>query len=239
MSDEEEPKLRRVTFGKVILILITAFLIVKIVMLPFPWTVASLRTENPGLTAMMKERIRQAELTDEAYKIRDVYVPLSRISDSFVHAVIVGEDGTFFEHHGVDWYEVRQSLEKNWDEKKIVRGSSTITMQLAKNLWFSTSRDPLTKLNEIVAAYMLECCLTKDRILELYLNEIEFGRGVFGVEAASRAYFGKPASQLSRDEAAKLVAIIPSPIRHSPNSDSKFVSRRFTMILIRMEARGW
>jgi len=239
MNGEATLKSGRATFGKVILVLLAAFLIVEAAMLPFPWTVASLRTGNPGSTAIMRERMKQAETGHEAYRIHRVYVPLSRISDYFVHAVIVGEDGTFFEHHGVDWYEVRQSLEKNWEEKKIVRGSSTITMQLAKNLWFSTGRDPLTKLNEIIAAYMLEHYLAKDRILELYLNEIEFGRGVFGVEAASRAYFGKPASQLSRDEAARLVAIIPSPIKHSPNSDSKFVSQRFSTILIRMEARGW
>ncbi len=239
MSGEIEPKRSKVTFIRVILVVVAVFLTIEIVMLPFPWTVVSLRTGNPGLTALMKQRMRQAQTKHESYRIRCAYVPLSKISDSMVHAVIVGEDGTFFEHNGVDWYEVQQSLEKNWEEKKIVRGSSTITMQLAKNLWFSTSRDPLTKLNEIIAAYMLEYYLTKNRILELYLNKIEFGRGLFGIEAASREYFGKPASQLTRDEAARLVAIIPSPIKHLPNSDSRFVSLRVGMILIRMEARGW
>lgn len=239
MSDDVKPRPRRITFGRVTLVLVAAFLVVEIVMLPFPWTVAALRKSNPETTALMRQRIREAKTIEEPYKIRRLYVPLSKISDSVIHAVIVGEDGTFFEHDGVDWYEVQQSIQKNWEEKKIVRGSSTITMQLAKNLWFSTSRDPLTKMNEIIAAYMLEYYLTKNRILELYLNDIEFGRGVFGVEASSRIYFGKPASQLSRDEAAKLVAIIPSPIKHSPNSDSKFVSLRLGMILLRMEARGW
>ena len=156
-----------------------------------------------------------------------------------VHSVIVEEDGTYYEHNGVDWYEVQQSLEENWKEKKIVRGLSTITMQLAKNLWFSTSRDPLTKLNEIISAYMLEHYLSKDRILELYLNYIEFGKGIFGVEAASETYFKVPASQLSRSQAARLSAIIPSPIRHAPDSTSRFVSFRANVILIRMEARGW
>jgi monofunctional biosynthetic peptidoglycan transglycosylase len=228
-----------VTIKKVTVTLVAAFFIAEIVMLPFPWTVARLRMENPRTTALMKQRIMQARAKHEPYRIRHAFVPLSEISNSVVHAVIVGEDGTFYEHNGVDWYEVQQSLKKNWEEKKIVRGSSTITMQLAKNLWFSTSRDPLTKLNEIVAAYMLEHYLTKDRILELYLNEIEFGREIFGVEEASRMYFGKPVSQLSRDDAAKLVAIIPSPIKHTPNSESRFVSMRLSMILLRMEARGW
>ncbi len=230
---------RKLTFGKVFLGLLLAFLLVEVLMLPFPWTVASLRTTNPELTAVMRERMRQAKGNHESYRIRRTYVPLSRISEAMIHAVIVGEDGTFYEHHGVDWYEVQQSLEEDWEAKKIVRGSSTITMQLAKNLWLSTSRDPLTKLNEVIAAYMLEHYLTKNRILELYLNEIEFGRGIFGAEAASRTYFGKPASQLSREEAARLVAIIPSPIRHSPASSSRFVSLKLNLILIRMEARGW
>jgi len=227
------------TFGRVIPVILVVFLIIEIVMLPLPWTVAGLRTENPGLTALMKQRITQAKSRHEFYKIKYAYVPLSRISSSMIHAAVVGEDGTFFEHNGVDWHEVGQSLQKNWEEKKIVRGSSTITMQLAKNLWFSTSRDPLTKVNEIIAAYMLEYYLTKDRIVELYLNEIEFGRGIFGVEAASRIDFNVPASQLSRDQAARLSAVIPSPIKHTPDSTGKFVLSRTDVILARMDARGW
>lgn len=230
---------RKHTIRKVVLGLALLFVVIEAVMLPFPWTVARLRTYNPGLTAVMKERIRQARAREERYKIVKAFVPLSRISPSMVHAVIVGEDGTFYENDGVDWYEVQQSFKKDWKDKKIVRGSSTITMQLAKNLWFSTSRDPLTKLNEVISAFMLDHYLTKNRILELYLNYIEFGRGIFGVEAASRTYFGESASQLTREQAARLEAIVPSPIRHSPNSQSRFVSFRSNIILIRMEARGW
>lgn len=239
MSDEIRPKRRWGTVRRVILFVLAAFVIVEIIALPSPWTVASLRSKNPGLTAFMRQRIREARSKHKPYTIRQVYVPLSRISSSMMHAVVVGEDGTFFEHKGVDWYEVQQSLMENWREKKIVRGSSTITMQLAKNLWFSTSRDPLTKLNEIIAAYMLEYYLTKDRILELYLNEIEFGNGIFGVEAASRIHFNVSASQLTREQAARLSAIIPSPIRHVPDSTGPFVSYRTDIIMTRMEARGW
>ncbi len=215
------------------------FLFVEIVLLPFPWTVAGLRTHNPDVTAVMKERISQARSKHVAYNIIRTYVPLSRISPAVVHAVVVGEDGTFYENDGVDWYEVQQSFEKDWKDKRIVRGSSTITMQLAKNLWFSTSRDPLTKLNEVLAAFMLNHYLTKNRIMELYLNYIEFGRGIFGVEAASRIYFNESASQLTREQAARLEAIVPNPLRYSPYSSSRFVSFRTSIILTRMEARGW
>ncbi len=230
----EKHRLRRAFLG-----FLTVFLIVEIVMLPFPWTVARLGIHNPDLTAVMKERIRAAKSKHERYRISRIYVPLSKISHSVVHAVIVSEDGTFYENDGVDWYEVKESFLTDWKDMRIVRGSSTITMQLAKNLWFSTSRDPLTKLNEVISAYMLNYFLTKNRILELYLNYIEFGRGIFGIEAASRAYFDEPASQLSREQAARLAAIIPSPITHSPDSDSRFVSFRTNIILIRMRARGW
>ncbi len=208
-------------------------------MLPFPWSVTSLRTKNPYQTAIMKERIRQARRDHKPYSIKQIFVPLSRISPDMIHAVIVGEDGTFYENSGVDWYEMKESFKANWDAGKIIRGSSTITMQLAKNLWFSTSRDPLTKLNEIICAFMLDHYLSKNRILELYLNYIEFGRGIFGVEAASRTYFKKSAANLSRVEAARLAAIIPSPLRHSPNSSSRFVMFRTGIILTRMDARGW
>ena len=129
-------RLIRRRLWQAILGIVFAFLLIEVIMLPFPWTVAALRTHNPGLTALMKERIREAKAKHQRYIISNVYVPLSRISPSIVHAVIVGEDGTFYQNDGVDWYEVQQSFEKDWKEKKIVRGSSTITMQLAKNLWF-------------------------------------------------------------------------------------------------------
>lgn len=230
---------RKLPVGKILLVLFLAFLTLEVIMLPFPWTVAKLRTENPRLTSLMKERIAEAKGNQRRYVVHRAYVPLSRISEDMVHAVIVGEDGTFYENNGVDWYEVQQSFKTDLDAMKIIRGSSTITMQLAKNLWFSTSRDPLTKLNEVLSAYMLDHYLPKSRVMELYLNYIEFGRGIFGVEAASELYYGKPASALTRDQASRLAAIIPSPLRHAPNSDSRFVSFRTSVILERMQARGW
>ncbi len=239
MSETTRPRQRKITIGRIVAGLIALFVLVELVMLPFPWTVARLRTQNPGQTSLMKERIREAVAKKQRLTIRVSYVPLSRVPASFVHAVIVGEDGTFYENDGIDWYEVKESFRTDFDAMKIIRGSSTITMQLAKNLWFSTSRDPLTKLNEMISAYLLNHYLSKNRIMELYVNYIEFGRGIFGVDAASRIYYGEPASAMTRDQAARLAAIIPSPLKHSPNSSSRFVSFRTDIILERMQARGW
>lgn len=239
MSDKTGPHRRRLPVGRIFLVLFLAFLVIELIMLPFPWSVAKLRRENPKITSLMRERIREAESKHERYIVHRSYVPLSMISSALVHAVIVGEDGTFYQNDGVDWYEVEQSFEADLNAMKVVRGSSTISMQLAKNLWFSTSRDPLTKLNEMISAYMLNYYLSKRRILDLYLNYIEFGRGIFGAEAASDYYFNEPASALTREQAARLEAIVPDPLRFSPNSHSRFVSFRTAVILERMSARGW
>ena len=156
-----------------------------------------------------------------------------------VHAVIVSEDGTFYENGGVDWYEVEESIEKNLEEGKAARGASTISQQLAKNLFLSTSKDPLRKLKELVITLRMERMLSKERILEIYLNVIEWGNGVFGAEAAAKKYFGKSASAITREEAARLAAVIPSPLRHQPNQPSQYVERRASLILERMTARGY
>jgi monofunctional biosynthetic peptidoglycan transglycosylase len=198
--------------------------------------ILALRTENPRLTALMLERLDES---GGRLHILQTWVPLSRISQHLINGVVISEDGTFFEHGGVDWYEVRESLERNLEEERVVRGSSTITMQLAKNLFLSTSRDPLRKLKELVIALRIEKQLSKRRILEIYLNLIEWGDGIFGAEAASKAYFGKPAQYLTREEAARMAAVIPSPIRHRPDSNNRYVVRRSEIILNRMSARGW
>lgn len=239
MKRKVKRRRRWIWIGRIVVVLFIAFAAVEIDILPFPWEVAKLKTVNPGMTSLMKERMKQAKAKHEWYIIHEAYIPLSMISKSLVHAVIVGEDGTFYRNDGVDWHEVKQSLKADIEAMKIVRGSSTISMQLAKNLWFTTSRDPLTKFNEVISAYMLNFYLSKYRIMELYLNYIEFGRGIFGVQAASEYYFNKPASELTRLEAAKLEAIVPDPLHFSPNSDSKFVTLRTADILRGMKARGW
>jgi monofunctional biosynthetic peptidoglycan transglycosylase len=224
---------------------ITVMLIVVIVTaieylsLPSKDEIVRLRRANPRLTALMEQR--KEESLDKGKKItfRQQWIPLSQMSDNIKHAVIVSEDGTFYVHEGIDWYEVKESIKKDIQKGKFVRGASTITQQLAKNLFLSTSKDPIRKLKEIIIATMLEDELSKARILELYLNIIEWGEGIFGVEAASLTFFGKHASELTREDAARLAAVLPSPLRHKPNLDSRYVRYRKNIILARLEARGW
>ena len=194
---------------------------------------------NPYRTALMKQREREASEAGKPFHEQQQWVPLNRISPHLVHAVIVSEDGTFYENGGVDWYEVEESIEKNLEEGKASRGASTISQQLAKNLFLSTSKDPLRKLKELVITLRMERVLSKERILEIYLNVIEWGNGVFGAEAAAKKYFGKSASTITREEAARLAAVIPSPLRHQPNQPSQYVERRASLILERMAARGY
>lgn len=221
---------------KTVCILVGLFLLYQLLTLPY-FSIAKLRTQNPVETALMEQRMQEAEQGGKTLRIAQRWVPLTRISRNLIDAVIVAEDGTFYTHGGVDWFEVKESIEKNIDERRAARGASTITQQLAKNLYLSTSKDPVRKLRELAITLLLEHELTKDRILEIYLNVIEWGRGVFGVEAAAQTYFGKPASALTLEEATRLAAIIPSPLRHRPTDDSRYVMRRKSIVLRRMEAR--
>lgn len=199
----------------------------------------SLRKSNPTRTALMYQRVEEAEELEKNFSIEQRWIPLSKMSKHLIHAVIVSEDGTFYEHEGVDWYELEESLMKNIERGKAARGGSTISQQLAKNLYLSTSKNPLRKFKELIITLRMERVLSKRRILEIYLNVIEWGNGVFGAEAAAKKYFGKSASQLTREEAAKMASVIPSPRRHKPNESSRYVERRSSIILSRMAARGY
>jgi monofunctional biosynthetic peptidoglycan transglycosylase len=221
---------------KTLLLLLLAYILVELATIP--WIgIGALRTANPTETALMRQR--KAEAADEAkpYRVTQRWIPLKRIPAHVVQAVIVAEDGTFYSHGGFDWYEVQESIEKNIKQRRAARGGSTITQQLAKNLYLSTSKDPVRKAKEAVITLLLEGSLSKSRILEIYLNCIEWGRGIFGIEAASLAYFGKSASALTLEEGARLAAVIPSPLRHRPDADSRYVLRRKQIVLNRMAAR--
>lgn len=223
---------------KTAFLLLGAVILFEIVTLPY-YGIYRLKTENPAETALMRQRLREAEDEGKPLKITQRWIPLARVPRHVINAIIVAEDGTFYEHGGIDWFEVQESFEKNLEEGRPARGASTITQQLAKNLFLSTSKDPVRKLKEVVITVMMEKMLTKQRILELYLNIIEWGRGIFGIETAARVYFGKSASGLTIDEAARLAAVIPSPLRHQPNVDSRYVLRRKAIVLDRMSSRRW
>jgi len=222
---------------KTLLILLGVFMLAEALTIPF-FDVARLKTHNPTETALMRQRIHEAESEGKVLRIRHTWIPLSRIPRSVIDAVIVAEDGTFYTHGGIDWFEVHESIDRNIDEHRIARGASTITQQLAKNLYLSTSKDPIRKVKELIITLLLEKDLSKNRILELYLNVIEWGRGIFGIEAASQTYFGKSASSLTLDEAARLAAVIPSPLRHRPDVNSRYVAYRTRIVLTRLSARN-
>jgi monofunctional biosynthetic peptidoglycan transglycosylase len=222
---------------KTLLFLAVTFLVIELLTIPF-FAISGLNSENPKQTALMRQRIREADSEGKPLRIMQRWIPLSRVPQHVLNAVIVAEDGTFYEHGGIDWFEVQESIEKNIEEGRAARGASTISQQLAKNLFLSTSKDPVRKLKEVIITLLMEGQLSKRRILELYVNCIEWGRGVFGVEAAARTYFGKSASALTLDEGARLAAVIPSPLRHRPDTNSRYVLRRKGIVLNRMFARG-
>jgi monofunctional glycosyltransferase len=181
-----------------------------------------LKRQNPKETALMRAR---------GEKRVQQWVPLDRISKPLQTAVIMGEDGGFYGHEGFDLHEIRIAFERNWEEGKTVRGGSTITQQLAKNLFLSADRSYGRKLEEALLAHRLEKALSKNRILEIYLNVIEWGDGIYGVEAAARDVLGKPAADLDAAEGALLAAMIPSPLRLQPCERPKSVRRRQERIL--------
>ena len=210
-----------------------AFAVLAYVYLTLP-DVRVLARLNPTSTAFM--RLRADEAADEGRKLRHSHqwVPYSRISKNLVRAVLVAEDSAFWDHEGIDLEQIRKSIQINMERGAAVRGASTITQQLAKNLYLSPSRDPLRKLRELIIARRMEAALPKARILEIYLNVIEWGDGVWGAEAAARTYFGVPASALSRAQAALLAGAIINPRVLNPARPPARLLARQRLILGRM-----
>jgi monofunctional biosynthetic peptidoglycan transglycosylase len=196
--------------------------------------VRALADTNPTTTAFIELRKREAAEAGRRIVVRQKWTPYSRISNTLRRAVLVAEDAAFFDHEGVDYQELRASLEVNWDEGQFTRGASTITQQLAKNLYLSPSRNPVRKLKELLITRRLEAALSKRRILEIYLNVIEWGDGIFGAEAAALTYFHKSASSLTADEAALLAGAIINPRMHNPARPTKRLLRRQQIIVRRM-----
>src|SRR5215813_7088300 len=198
------------------------------------WILVSIfryKRSNPETTSLMQQRAAEARAKGEEPKRVQTWVPYDRISRNLVRAVLAGEDSRFFDHAGFDWEEIRNALEKDWNEGKFSRGASTISQQLAKNLFLSTSKNPLRKLHEALITKEMEWILGKRRILEIYLNVIEWGEDIYGAEAAARHYFNTSAATLSWDQAAFLSAIIPGPnTALNPAKHHGRVSRRKNLI---------
>ncbi len=196
--------------------------------------VRALAATNPETTAFIELRRDEAHDAGRSFTLRRRWVPYGRISNHLKRAVIAAEDGAFFQHEGLDYNQIRESIEGSLEDGGAIRGASTITQQLAKNLYLSPSRNPARKLKEVVITRRLEMALSKRRIFEIYLNSIEWGDGIFGCEAAARAYFGKSAADLEPAEAALMAGAIINPRVHSPAKPTRRLLRRQQIILGRM-----
>jgi monofunctional biosynthetic peptidoglycan transglycosylase len=214
---------------------IVAMLFVWLLTMP---DVSVLRTANPTVTALMDARQAQAKGQGRTIERQWIWVPLSRISPSLRQAVVAAEDASFFTHEGFDWEGIKDAALYNLEAGELKRGGSTISQQLAKNLYLSSERSLLRKARESLITRSLEHHLTKERILELYLNIAEWGQGVYGAEAASRHHFKKSARDLTADEAAWLAAMLPSPRRYDPMRKTTALTRRHDRILSRIHHRS-
>src|SRR5437764_2088711 len=194
------------------------------------------RDHPPRETAFMSSRLAELRAANPRAELKYRFVSYDRISRELKRAMIAAEDAHFADHEGFDWDGIQTALEKNQKKGRVVAGGSTITQQLAKNLFLSPSRSYWRKAEEAVITVMLEAMLDKRRIFELYLNVIEWGNGVFGAEAAARRYFGVSAAQLSAEQAARLAAMAPAPRRFERNPDSAYLAGRVATILARMPA---
>ena len=198
-------------------------------------TLVALKWIDPPTTLVHMERRVEAWIHRKPYRLRYQFVPLSQISPNLQHAAISAEDERFYQHHGFDWHAIEIAAEDDMERGHRIRGGSTITQQLVKNLFFGTGRSILRKGAEFTLVPVAELVLGKQRILELYLNEVEWGPGIYGVEAASRAYYGTSARRIDRDEAARLAAVLPLPLKRRPNRMDHYSE----IILDHMRQLGW
>ncbi|MGH7259402.1 MAG: monofunctional biosynthetic peptidoglycan transglycosylase [Nitrospiraceae bacterium] len=226
----------RLALGLVLLLVLPPTGLVVYWWMTFP-DVKSLATTNPPTTALIEARLDEARAQDPDAEPVRIWVPLAEIAPVLQHAVIVSEDASFYFHEGFDWEGIKEAALRDVAEGKLQRGGSTITQQLVKNLYLSSGKTLLRKANETLITYALERHLTKKRILELYLNVVEWGKGVYGAEAAARHHFGKHAADLSEEEAALLAAMLPSPRSYDPLKVTRYLSVRQQQILRLLDER--
>jgi monofunctional biosynthetic peptidoglycan transglycosylase len=192
------------------------------------------KDHNPASTAFMDARLAELRETRSDAQLRQQWVAYARISVHLKRALIAAEDSRFLDHEGFDWDGIQQAYEKNLKKGRIVAGGSTISQQLAKNLFLSGSRNPLRKVEEAIITVMLENTLSKRRILEIYLNVIEWGNGVFGAEAAARHYYGAGSASLSAAQAARLASMVPNPRYYDLHRNARGLEKKTPVILARM-----
>jgi len=186
----------------------------------------------------MEYREKASKEKRKPYRVYQVWVPFSKISPYLVKAVLIAEDDKFWKHEGFDYEAIQKAIEKDLKAKKFKSGGSTITQQLARNLYLSPEKSMTRKVFEAVITWRMEQTLSKKRILELYLNVVEWGDGIFGAEAASQHYYGKPSSQLTPEEAARLAAVLPNPKKYNPIGEQRYVISRSNLIYSIMVERG-
>ncbi|MBU1689382.1 MAG: monofunctional biosynthetic peptidoglycan transglycosylase [Gammaproteobacteria bacterium] len=189
---------------------------------------------NPSTSAFMEQRLEVLQSKKPDAELRHQWVPYNRISNNLKRALIAAEDSKFLDHEGFDWEGIQKAYEKNLRKGKIVAGGSTISQQLAKNLFLSSRKVFWRKAEEAVITVMLEKMMSKRRILEVYLNVIEWGNGVFGAEAAARHYYKTSASNLSAEQAARLASMVPNPRYFDTHRNSRGLERKTGIILARM-----
>lgn len=200
--------------------------------------VSKLKRTNPKKTAFMEYRENEWKEQGKRLKIQQTWVPLSRVSDYVKRAVLIAEDDKFWKHEGFDFDAIQKAIERDVKEGRFKFGGSTVTQQLAKNLYLSPSKNPIRKVREAVITWRMERTLSKRRILELYLNVVEWGEAIFGIEAAARHYYGKSAADITAEEAARLAAVLPNPIKYKVNGRSSYVEKRAALIYSIMVKRG-
>ena len=224
--------MKKIFFSSILLTLAVAAAYYFYLSLP---DVTTLRQRSPRVTALMELRDAEYRARGERSSRRQIWISYNAVSEHLKKAILISEDAAFFSHKGIDVEELRESMKRVWQTLSFSRGGSTITMQLARNLYLSPSKNPLRKLKEMVIARQLEQALSKQRIFEIYLNVVEWGRNLYGAEAAARFYFAKSAAELDALEAATLAAMLPSP----RSAGERSLLTRRNRILVRLASIGY
>lgn len=224
--------LRKLLFWLIVVPILLVLLVQLYFFLQIGWWV----NHNPSSTSFMRHQLSILQEKNPKAQLKQKWIPYNRISNNLKRAIIASEDSNFSEHEGVDWDALQKAYEKNIKKGKVVAGGSTITQQLAKNLFLSGDRSYIRKGQEVIITYMLEYWMDKERIFEIYLNVVEWGVGIFGAEAAAQHYFGVSAAQLGAAQAARLAVMLPNPRYYDAHRSTGYLARRTDLILRRMNS---